>query len=63
MGSPWERGAVEDLSQERAVPVIFKTVLRQETKMEWLMVSNAALRLSRRRMLRLPASEEGQSHK
>ena len=38
--------------------VMLKMVLRQERRMEWLMVSNAALRSSRIRMLRFPASQD-----
>lgn len=48
-----------DFSQESAVLVMLKMVLRQERRMEWLMVSNDALRSSRIRMLRFPALQEG----
>ena len=73
-GTPCNRGAVEevqllmlmnccllvryDLNQERAVPVMLRDDSRRERRMVWLMVSKAAVRSRRRRMLRWPESEE-----
>ena len=70
-GTPWDREAVEEVQllmlmnccrlvrydQERAVPVILREDSRRERR-EWLMVSNAAVRSRRMRMLRWPESEE-----
>ena len=47
-----------DLNQESAVPVIPREDSRRVRRMEWLMVSKAALRSRRMRMLREPVSEE-----
>ena len=47
-----------DLNQERAVPVMWREDSKQIRRMEWLMVSKAALRSRRIRMLREGSSEE-----
>ena len=46
------------MNQERAVPVIPREYWRREMRMEWLMVSQAALRSRRMRMVRRPESAE-----
>ena len=46
-----------DFSQERAEPVMLRDDSKRERRMEWLMVSKAAVS-RRRRMLRWPVSEE-----
>lgn len=67
-GTPWGSGAVEevqlliwmncclsvryDWSQERAVLVILREDSRRERRMVWLIVSKAAVRSRRMRMVR-----------
>lgn len=46
------------MNQERAVSVMPRKCWRRERRMEWLMVSNAALRSRRMRMVRKPESAE-----
>ena len=46
------------MNQERAVPVIPREYWRREMRIEWLMVSKAALRSRRMRMVRRPESAE-----
>ena len=41
-----------DFNQERAVPVMLREDSRRERRMAWLMVSKAAVRSRRMRMLR-----------
>ena len=76
-GTPCVRGAVEegqllilmncclseryDLSQVSAVPVMLREDSRRERRMEWLMVSKAAVRSRRMRIVRCPESEERRS--
>ena len=48
----------QDLSQERAVPVMLREVSRWEKRMAWLMVLKAALRPRRIIMLSRLVSEE-----
>ena len=73
-GTPWVTEVVEDLqlfiemycclseryevNQERAVPVIPRVDLRRERRMGWPMVSKAAVRSSRMRMLSEPVSQD-----
>ena len=47
-----------DWNQERAVSVIPRVDLRREISMEWWMVSNAALRSRRMRILSEPVSAD-----
>lgn len=54
----WCRSERYDLNQERAVPVMLRDDSRRVRRIEWLMVSNAALRSRRMSMLREPVSEE-----
>ena len=46
------------MNQERAVPVMPREYWRRERRMEWLMVSKAALRSRRMRIVRRPESAE-----
>ena len=57
METKWCLSVRYDLNQVRAVSVIPRD-LRREMSMEWWMVSKAALRSSRMRMLSEPVSEE-----
>ena len=47
-----------EVNQERAVPVMPRECWRRERRMGWLMVSKAALRSRRMRMVRKPESTE-----